>query len=283
MTPPDNKALGDQGHDPVSSAPALAQKIPQAAGFCMQQIASGLNVRNATSAALVDQWGRIHPLGQRTVIGREPGDDGVAILESSVSRLHAELLLDREQAGWWLSDLASTNGTFVDGHRMEGATQLRGHELVLFGDIGLVFVADCGALLQGDFTDPLQATSKGETATRAAEVVRLFGATSGAGGLVDYKGNTVQLGSTQFSLLSLLAERVLGERSEPTEIRGFVRSIELITDLPWNTATPSDNNVKQLVRRVRRALDSIGLENAIEARQRFGYRLRVQPMLMNRP
>ena len=86
----------------------------------------------------------------------------------------------------------------------------------------------------------------------------------------------LQLGATQFALLELLAERHLAERDQPQAVRGFVRTIEIISQLPWDTAHPEDNHVKQLVRRVRRALERVGIEDAIESRHGFGYRLLVE-------
>jgi DNA-binding response OmpR family regulator len=62
-------------------------------------------------------------------------------------------------------------------------------------------------------------------------------------------------------------------------VRGFVRSSELIADLSWDTKDPSDNHVKQLVRRVRRALIKAEIGDLIESRHRFGYRLRAIPKL----
>jgi DNA-binding winged helix-turn-helix (wHTH) protein len=58
-----------------------------------------------------------------------------------------------------------------------------------------------------------------------------------------------------------------------------VRAIELLTDLPWNTASPDDNHLKQQIRRVRKALTRLGLDDVIEARHGFGYRLTVEPLL----
>jgi len=52
---------------------------------------------------------------------------------------------------------------------------------------------------------------------------------------------------------------------------------ELIADLSWDTREPSENHVKQLVRRVRRALVKSDIGDLIESRHRFGYRLRAIP------
>ena len=67
------------------------------------------------------------------------------------------------------------------------------------------------------------------------------------------------------------------ETDQPDLVRGFVRSSELIAGLSWDTRDPSENHVKQLVRRVRRVLMKSALGDLIESRHRFGYRLRAVP------
>ena len=65
-----------------------------------------------TSAALLDLWGRTHQIDARTKIGRQIEERGIAVLEPSVSRNHAELYIEGDR--WMLRDLGSANGTFVD-------------------------------------------------------------------------------------------------------------------------------------------------------------------------
>jgi hypothetical protein len=60
-------------------------------------------------------------------------------------------------------------------------------------------------------------------------------------------------------------------------IRGFVPTGQLIADLPWDACDPSENHLKQLVRRTRKALVLAGIGDLIESRRCFGYRLRVVP------
>ena len=89
----------------------------------------------------------------------------------------------------------------------------------------------------------------------------------------------VQLTATQFEFFALLVRRMDDEAHQPHLVRGFVRTSELIGDLSWDTRDPGDNHVKQLVRRVRRALVKAEIGDLIESRHRFGYRLRVIPQL----
>jgi pSer/pThr/pTyr-binding forkhead associated (FHA) protein len=103
--------------------------------------------------------------------------------------------------------------------------------------------------------------------------------TGGGGGVVTVSGRQMQLTTTQFELVALLVNRMANESHQSDLVRGFVRSSELIADLSWDTKDPSDNHVKQLVRRVRRALIKAEIGDLIESRHRFGYRLRAIPKL----
>ncbi len=63
-------------------------------------------------------------------IGRDSGCD-LAIADMTVSRVHARL--ERTADGWLLTDLASTNGTRVNGWRVRGQVQVKAGDLVSFG------------------------------------------------------------------------------------------------------------------------------------------------------
>ena len=65
-------------------------------------------------------------------IGRDANCD-LAIADMTVSRMHARL--DRTPEGWMLTDLASTNGTRVNGWRVRGQVLVHAGDLVSFGDV----------------------------------------------------------------------------------------------------------------------------------------------------
>lgn len=73
---------------------------------------------------------------KRLVVGREHPAD-LVIPVHAISRVHAEVVWDR--AVWRLRDLGSTNGTLIDGCRVQEAP-LEPHEEVRFGDAILKFV-----------------------------------------------------------------------------------------------------------------------------------------------
>ena len=57
------------------------------------------------------------PVGEQVVIGRDPGAADVVLdQDPEVSRRHASF--SPAGAGLTVQDLGSTNGTFVNGHRL---------------------------------------------------------------------------------------------------------------------------------------------------------------------
>jgi hypothetical protein len=256
-----------------------------------------------TMAALIDLWGRPHRLDPRTIIGRQVEGTGLAILEPSVSRHHAHVTLDGDL--WTLRDLGSANGTYLDDKLIEAPVQIKDGDRVRFGHIAFYFINDISRLPAPRVGRTATATIKPPThavleavasAPPPAKPVdeefeeeertdvglpamtfKLHEPTGGGGGLIEVDGKQVQLTTTQFELMALMIRRMASEAHQPELVRGFVRSSELIADLSWDTREPSENHVKQLVRRVRRALIKSEIGDLIESRHRFGYRLRAIP------
>jgi diguanylate cyclase (GGDEF)-like protein len=76
--------------------------------------------------------GRRHPLlNSQYIVGRD-SEAGFVVSRSSVSRQHARLYLD-DGGNWWVEDLNSTNGTFVNESRIR-QQQLADSDQVRFGD-----------------------------------------------------------------------------------------------------------------------------------------------------
>ncbi len=69
-------------------------------------------------------------------IGRADYCD-IVIPDDSVSSQHAKLT--RREGVWVLTDLGSTNGTLVDGEKVEGDVPIAPGAFVRFGDVQLVF------------------------------------------------------------------------------------------------------------------------------------------------
>ena len=69
-------------------------------------------------------------------IGRADFND-IVISDPSVSTSHAKL--QRRDDIWMLSDLGSTNGTFVEGERLSGEVALGPGTTIKFGDVAVLF------------------------------------------------------------------------------------------------------------------------------------------------
>lgn len=74
---------------------------------------------------------RIQLVNTQYIVGRD-SDAGLVVSRSSVSRQHARLYLD-DDGQWWVEDLNSTNGTFVNEARIS-AHSLADSDQVRFGD-----------------------------------------------------------------------------------------------------------------------------------------------------
>lgn len=73
-----------------------------------------------------------HVLNEQTVvIGREEGD---LVLEgdTAASRLHAQVVFDK--GGYWVEDLGSTNGTWVNRHRISRRVELHRGDVLQIGE-----------------------------------------------------------------------------------------------------------------------------------------------------
>lgn len=216
-----------------------------------------------------------------------------------MSRLHAELAFDGSH--WTIRDCKSANGTYVEDKLVEEPTPVQGGDRIRFGHIAFYLTEDISKLPAPRAARTVTTTIKPPLTVagrpRAGSVAgggdfeedehtdvglptmrfRLHEPTGGGGGLIEVDGKQVQLTTTQFELMALMIKRMASESHQPELVRGFVRSSELIADLSWDTREPSENHVKQLVRRVRRALMKSEIGDLIESRHRFGYRLRAIP------
>ena len=71
-------------------------------------------------------------------VGRAPGSE-IELPDDSVSSRHAQL--EKTATGWRLTDLQSTNGTFVNERRID-SVELKPGDRVLFGEVSVKFAQD---------------------------------------------------------------------------------------------------------------------------------------------
>ena len=249
---------------------------------------------------MIDVWGRPHPLDESMTVGRTAEGPGIAILDPSISRFHARLTLCGDV--WSVVDLGSANGTYLEDRPIEGTEQLHDAVCVRFGPIAFYFLqrgsrlavpramdiattliprvlADGSGLFPVDTVPTPFAAEECTTDGLPTISLKLHEPTGGGGGVLELEGKQVQLTATQLELMSLMIRRMTSDVDRSPLVRGFVRSSELIASLSWDTRDPGENHVKQLVRRLRRALLKVSSGELIESRHRFGYRLRAIPRM----
>ena len=80
-------------------------------------------------------------------VGRGAHND-VVLPDESVSDAHAKL--QKREAGWYVVDMGSTNGTYVGGRRVETEYKLEGAPDLRFGGVKVAFRADDGGSAPDD-------------------------------------------------------------------------------------------------------------------------------------
>ena len=226
-----------------------------------QQI--GVAIPMAIDGALVDQWGRPHPLGASTEIGRTVASSGLMISDVSVSRRHA--LIARVRGAWRVRDTGSSNGTLVNRAPVTERGVVHG-DRIDFGRVGFYAVFEIGPL--ENFPAPVVITCTSPTSLRILEP------TGGNGGLVALANVSAQLTATQLELVEASVATNARRRSPADRGARLRAQLGVVGVLSWDARDPDDTHVKQLVRRIRRTFLRSGLGDLIESRHRLGYRLR---------
>jgi len=248
-------------------------------GLIADHLHSTLSAGDA-EAWLVDGFGGAHPVARTTRIGRNR-DSGLMVLASSVSREHAEIR--RTETGWSVHDLGSRNGTFVAGVRVQDRAALPGRAQLKVGDVALWFLPDAGH-------DSVQRPTT-TTAGRQGKLVRYLleqgnvelcivvgDDSSGAGALLWRPAGTERwsergLAPLEFQLLRVLCIRGDAEASSPSPIRGCVPTKQLVSMLPFQSKYANQENVRQVVLRLRGVLSEVGGAGLLAVAPGRGYYL----------
>jgi pSer/pThr/pTyr-binding forkhead associated (FHA) protein len=173
---------------------------------------------------LTDPNGHEHRLTSQTAtIGRAIECD-VVIASKSVSREHTRLRRDGRR--WYVDDLGSTNGTYLNGERVLGTLSLMDGDVLKVGDVAFIF------------HDP-------DTTTRESPIPDLDVDTSA--GVVRVNRKAVALSPKEYLLMLFLYER-----------RGQVCSKDEIGHAVWPEYTAGgifDYQIENLVRRLRTRIE----------------------------
>jgi pSer/pThr/pTyr-binding forkhead associated (FHA) protein/ABC-type lipoprotein export system ATPase subunit len=132
--------VGINVHNNPSATASLNIPLPSSASST--GTFSGMSVAPPTRAAtlpgeyyvylIMHDGGRYLIEGEEVIVGRGQAND-IVIDSNSISRQHARL--QRTPQGVFISDLGSTNKTFVNGTPTAGPVLLRDGDLVRFGDV----------------------------------------------------------------------------------------------------------------------------------------------------
>jgi len=113
------------------AAPDVQVGLPQAPA--LRDKSKGRRKRGTLRLTVVEpeaQRGESFELADELTVGRAPGC-GVRGEDAYTSNIHARLY--RRDGSLWLEDLGSTNGTWVNGERLDGATRLSRGDVLQVG------------------------------------------------------------------------------------------------------------------------------------------------------
>jgi len=259
-----------------------ADPITPAEGLLPEHVAS---TAKAGTAWIIDGFGAPHAVRSGSVVGRKAPSE-VLVLHGSVSREHAELTSSVE--GWRVRDLGSRNATHVDGQRVPGRGALPDGAVLMVGSVGFRFVGrevampvvSPGSLATAQAGGAaVRYTTKGETVELCLLTTAQVAASDGAGGALLYRQGTtptwseLSLPPLEFQLLRVLCARAVAEADSPARARGCVPTQELARDLPFQSKYANEENVRQVVRRLRATLAEIGADDLLVAQPGRGYYL----------
>ena len=259
----------------VLCAPCAGEVAP-CAGLLREHVVS--RPGGGGDAWLVDGFGAAHAVpaaGCR--IGRRL-DGELALLHGSVSRDHVELVRGRD--GWQARDRGSRNGTRIDGRRVDGRGALAPGTMLAVGEVRLWFVdgaiAVAGAGRAGDTTHGAALDDQRFVLRRdAGELCVLV--SGGGGGAVLHRASPaaawaeVTLSPLELQLLRTLCRQAAADGDSLARSRGCVPTKQLARVLPFQSEYADEENVRQVVRRLRTALAAAGLRGVVEGVQGRGY------------
>ncbi len=256
---------------------SCALEVAPCEGLIPDHIRSTIDSTDAV-AWVVDGFGHAHAIGATSSIGRNHDRD-LVLLAGSVSREHAELAV--AETGWAVRDLGSRNGTFVDGVRGQGRVALPPRARLKVGDVALWFLAEVVNEPPGR---PVMATADAGLLSyhlvhRETELCVVIGDDVAAGGALLWRpvgGETWKergLAPLEFQLLRALCIRARDEATSPSAIRGCIPTKQLVRELPFQSKYANEENVRQVVLRLRAVLSDVGAAGMLAVAPGRGYYL----------
>ena len=130
LIPTGNQEYRPFSHNPLASKISPVKKID---GWALKADSESLPSQSYSIATIRSFASEIFPIEGRVIVGREPLE-GISLPFAKVSREHAELY--EEHGNLYIRDLGSTNGTFVNGVRIQ-ELQLKSGDEVCFDKVKL--------------------------------------------------------------------------------------------------------------------------------------------------
>lgn len=116
----------------TSSSRALSHiKLPYIQGMMLNQPYLISNLLQGKTQALMQ-------LNGQWIIGRNPQQSTIPIADQRLSRVHAAIEFVAQQ-GFYLTDLSSSNGTFVNGESIHQPVLLKDGDRIRLGSVSFVF------------------------------------------------------------------------------------------------------------------------------------------------
>jgi len=126
-----------------------------------------------------EQQGDYYPLGRRTnVIGRAESNP-IQILDDLVSRKHMQVRFEQGTGRYYVFDMKSKHGVFINGRRISDETVLADGDKMMIGQTTLLFT-------EKDFDDRESAFSHYKKVGERSYPTRLEEGTSRSGGTQRY-------------------------------------------------------------------------------------------------
>lgn len=118
---------------PAASAPPAQPPESDESGMTREfdYLVDQLEPRLVVQHSKVVEDGRVYKLSGGATIGRTPASD-IDLADEYVSQTHARVFARKQF--YFIEDLGSTNGTFIDGRRIEGEHQIKPGQEIVIGD-----------------------------------------------------------------------------------------------------------------------------------------------------
>jgi len=135
---PEDRRSGNTARPTVDDrADGSVTVVTAAASMATPTTPTGASASTSVTCALVLPDGSRHVMEtERVTVGRQ-SSCSIVIKDTNVSREHAQFRRGRD--GWTVRDLGSTNGTKINGVRVEGEQLLANGDVVLIGSIPVRF------------------------------------------------------------------------------------------------------------------------------------------------